>query len=356
MLALRRLSRLAVSLAAVLTALGCGASLRQVERGPRIERPQGFYRLPLTGDSRIAHEIRLKPGEVIDTSRLQRLDDEMLRRRLRDAEVILVGERHDSLAHHRLQWRVLDLLAERKPAIGLEMLPFTAQAGLDRYRRGEIDEATMLRLVGWRRNWGFDPALYRPLWLFARRELAPLLALNEPRRVVRQVARYGLDSLPLATRRRLPPIYLGSLQHRALFFLMVAGVHHHRKRSSSPHQQRGPRPSPHHGLRMRQRLVQFYQAQALWDETMAARVREQLRREPKRPVVVIAGNGHLVYGLGINMRLARRSDRLRIVTIVPVDVPPEGRIVSTTLGDIVVGIPQKAPKQGLTKQHPRRSK
>ncbi|MCA9521074.1 MAG: ChaN family lipoprotein, partial [Myxococcales bacterium] len=278
-----------VMVVAAVVAFGCASAGPRVERGPLIQRSHDLYRLPLAGDSRIAHEIRLRPGEVIDTDRLLRLTGEQLRRRVRGADVVLVGERHDSLADHHLQWRVMRLLEPRKPAIGLEMLPYTKQPTIDRYLRGEISEREMLRRIDWRRTWGFDVELYRPFWRFARRIAAPLLALNEPASVVRQVGRHGLASLSPEIRRRLPTIDLSSTAHRALFFYMIGGLHHHRG---------GRRPSPHHGSRFRGRMRHFYEAQSLWDEAMAARVLAQLRRESGRPVLVIAGKGHLLYGLG----------------------------------------------------------
>ncbi|WP_338064277.1 ChaN family lipoprotein [Parathermosynechococcus lividus] len=50
----------------------------------------------------------------------------------------------------------------------------------------------------------------------------------------------------------------------------------------------------------------FYQAQVLWDETMAAAIADYHQQHPERLIVVLAGRGHLYYGDGIPQRVQRR--------------------------------------------------
>jgi len=55
----------------------------------------------------------------------------------------------------------------------------------------------------------------------------------------------------------------------------------------------------------------FLQAQVLWDETMAAGIAEFVQRHPGTQVVVLAGQGHILFGYGIPDRVQRRlGDRL----------------------------------------------
>ena len=51
----------------------------------------------------------------------------------------------------------------------------------------------------------------------------------------------------------------------------------------------------------------FYQVQILWDETMAESIYDFLNVNPDYQMVVLAGNGHLVYGYGIPKRAFRRN-------------------------------------------------
>ncbi|NEO00703.1 MAG: ChaN family lipoprotein, partial [Moorea sp. SIO3I7] len=50
----------------------------------------------------------------------------------------------------------------------------------------------------------------------------------------------------------------------------------------------------------------FFTAQVLWDETMAEKIALFAQANPDYQVVVIAGQGHIIYGYGIPSRVARR--------------------------------------------------
>lgn len=204
------------------------------------------------------------------------------------ARAIYVGEQHDREEDHRVQLTVLATVTSREPsvALGLEMLPHPEQPALDAFSRGEIDEATLLERVEWRSRWGFDFALYRPLFEHARAHGVPIVALNAPRELTRAIAHHGLEALDEAQRAELPELDLSDADHRAMV-----------ERSLEDH----PGMTP-------ERLERFYAAQVLWDETMADRAARYLAREgaPAR-MVVLAGARHVQSGLGIPRRAARRG-------------------------------------------------
>lgn len=50
----------------------------------------------------------------------------------------------------------------------------------------------------------------------------------------------------------------------------------------------------------------FFQAQVLWDETMAEGIAKFIQSNPGYKVVVLVGQGHIVYNYGIPSRVARR--------------------------------------------------
>src|SRR5450759_885835 len=75
------------------------------------------------------------------------------------------------------------------------MFPRSVQPVLDRWTKGELDEATFLREVDWQQSWGLDPALYMPLFHFARMHRLPMLALNIDREISRRIAQRGLAAL-----------------------------------------------------------------------------------------------------------------------------------------------------------------
>lgn len=207
---------------------------------------------------------------------------------LLEARAIYVGEQHDREADHRVQLSILEAIATRDPsvALGLEMVQHPRQAELDAFVEGTIDEAALLERLDWRRSWGFDFALYRPLFEHARAHRMPIVALNAPRELTRAIAQGGLGSLDEAQRASLPELDLSNAEHRAMVEESLAG---------------------HPGMTP-ERLDHFYAAQVLWDETMADTAARFLAADgaPAR-IVVIAGARHVQSGLGIPQRAARRG-------------------------------------------------
>ncbi len=204
------------------------------------------------------------------------------------ARVIYVGEEHDDPAHHRAQLQILESLHDRDPsvALGVEMVQRPFQPALDAWVAGESDEAALLEGIEWEERWGFDFALYRPLFVACRERGIPMVALNAEKELTRAVARSGIDGLDDEERALLPALDLEVEAHREMIEEALSGH---------------PNMTPAFFERM-------YAAQVVWDETMAARVAETLDQEtgPAR-MMVIAGAFHVRHGLGIPDRAARRG-------------------------------------------------
>ena len=86
---------------------------------------------------------------------------------LADKQVVYVGEQHNNDHHHAFQFEVVTALNEQSPRllIGMEMFQRPAQAALDTFVLGEIDEAEMLRRTEYFTRWGWDYRYYRPILL-----------------------------------------------------------------------------------------------------------------------------------------------------------------------------------------------
>ncbi len=211
---------------------------------------------------------------------------------LRPARVVYVGETHTSLSDHRLQLRLIESLHASHPdlAIGMEMFPASAQPVLDRYTLGDgsLNEADFLKESGYFDVWRFDYRLYRDILNYARRHRLPVLALNLDRQIVSAVSRGGgTVSLDPEQRRTLP------IDRD----LSLPGYGERLARVQRQHLQGG------HGS---SGLAGFIQAQALWDETMAATIVDYLRRHPQHRLVVLAGTEHTRKDSAIPPRVARR--------------------------------------------------
>jgi uncharacterized iron-regulated protein len=210
---------------------------------------------------------------------------------LAQANVIYLGETHDSAADHAAQLQIIRSLHARNPqiAIGMEMFQRPYQAVVDQYLAGEITATELRQQSQYDQRWGFPWKFYAPILEFAQTHRLPVLALNVPAEVTRQVAQGGLESLSQTDRRWIPPsteIHTDNPAYRQRLQTIYDQIHQGRSASMS--------------------FENFVLAQVVWDETMAAAVAEFLQANPETQVIVLAGQGHIVYGDGIPDRVARR--------------------------------------------------
>ena len=214
--------------------------------------------------------------------------------RISSAQVVAIGESHDKMEHHLAERDALlcMLRGARKSGapvlLGMEMFQRPFQAPLDDYVAGRIDEAEMLRLTEYATRWRFDPELYAPLWRTARQEGVRIIALNVPAEIATKVGRQGLDALTLGERlsvARTVDLDVPSHNKRIRGYFGGGGAH---------------------GMSAA-RIDTLYQAQTLWDETMAetAAVALEAAGEGAR-MLVVAGSYHVQEFDGIPDRIARR--------------------------------------------------
>jgi len=213
--------------------------------------------------------------------------------RLARRPVVLLGERHDSAAHHRWQLATLQALQERSPglSLGLEMVPRRLQPVLDRWVAGALEERAFLDALDWPAIWGYDADLYLPILRFARDQRLPLRALNVERRLVRRVRAEGFAAVPISEREGVGRPAPASAAYRAQLHRLWR---HHPFVPSDGKGLPGPE-DPSFG--------RFVESQLLWDRAMAEAIAEQRRRRPGAPVVALIGNGHLAGGHGVPHQL-----------------------------------------------------
>lgn len=210
------------------------------------------------------------------------------------ADVVYLGETHDSLEDHEAQLKIIQALYQQNPkvAVAMEMFQRPSQEVLDQYLAGEITEAQLRKQSEYDQRWGFSWEYYAPILRFAKANQLPVLALNTPTEVTRKVASQGLESLTAAERRYIPPlteIRTDNEDYRKMV-RQVYERHHHAGHGNSND------------------FEQFFITQVLWDETMAERIAQFRQANPDYQIVVLAGKGHIIYGHGIPSRVARRLD------------------------------------------------
>lgn len=243
------------------------------------------------------------------SSPLQQYQPEQVLQELVQADVVYLGETHDNPKDHQAQLEIIQKLHQRHPkiAIGMEMFQRPYQGVLDRYLAGQLNEQELLEQSEYKQRWGFPWEYYAPLLRFAKEKQLPVLALNTPTEVTRQVAREGLESLTPEQRQFIPPfseIRTDNAEYRQLILSAF-----------QQHQQTG------HGSSAD--FERFFLAQVLWDETMAEKIAQFLKANQDYQVVVLVGQGHIVYGYGVPSRVARHLKDQQLVQRSVLFNPPE---------------------------------
>ena len=204
--------------------------------------------------------------------------------------MLLLGERHDRAEDHRWQAQVIAGLAALRGdlVIGFEMFPRRSQPALDGWVAGRLTEAAFLEASGWREVWGFEPALYRPLFDLCRDLRLPMRALNVDRPVVSAVGRDGWGAVPEADRGWLSEAAAATPAYRRYLFEVTGGVR--------PDRKAGEPDDP--------AFDRFVRAQQVWDRALACTLAEVFAKEPDAVAVGIIGRGHLEFGHGTPAQLA----------------------------------------------------
>ena len=229
----------------------------------------------------------------------QQLTQQQILQELVKANVVYLGETHNSPEDHKAQLEILQALHQQNPkiAIAMEMFQRPFQDVLDQYLAGKITEAQLVEQSEYDKRWGFPWEYYAPILRLAKVNQLPVLALNTPTEVTRKVARSGLESLTTDERQYIPP-FSEIRTDNADYRKMAQEVY-------EQHHQAG------HGNSTS--FERFFTAQVLWDETMAEKIAQFVKANPGYQVVVLAGKSHIVYGYGIPSRVARRLNNNQLV-------------------------------------------
>ncbi len=224
--------------------------------------------------------------------------------------VVLLGEHHPDADHHRWQLQTLAAIHGRggSVVVGFEAFPRRLQAVLDDWVAGKLSQDAFLKAAEWRQVWGYDAALYMPLFEFARLNRIPMIALNVERKLVAQVGREGWENVPAAEREGLTdpapadPVYQRSLARIWLFkkqlppgadaFSAAAGA-------NTPE----PDEATLEAAVKEPDFQHFVAAQLTWDRAMAKALAGARQRFPDATVVGILGSGHVEGGHGVPHQL-----------------------------------------------------
>ena len=229
---------------------------------------------------------------------------------------VFLGESHTTASHHQMQADIIRELVNRgrNVVVGMEMFTRPVQKDLAGWTLGRYTDEQFIERSDWKKQWGYDYLLYKPIFDVAKEKRLPLVALNVPRDWVRAVGRGGFSGLTAEQKADLPSdLDLKNANHRRIVQSMTAG-----------HPMTGNVADT------------MYSAQVLWDEGMADTAIKYMRgrtASPNTVFVVVAGSGHVMYGQGINWRIKKHTGKDG-VTVVMTEAK-ESRAVARGLGDFV---------------------
>ena len=192
------------------------------------------------------------------------------------SNVIFVAEDHANISHHELQLDIIRSLRAMKKnmAIGLEMFQTDYQGQLDDWIDGKMTEQSFKAVYD--RNWSYDWPLYRDIFIFARDNHIPMIALNIPKEIVFKVARQGFASLTLEERKNLPLGVTCDLNNPQTEFLKKTF------QSVFKHEANG------------KVFDYFCEAQGVRNSGMAMNIVNDQKKHPDRILVALAGTWHAV--------------------------------------------------------------
>lgn len=194
-------------------------------------------------------------------------------RNVAGADVIFIGEIHYNALHHKAQLDIIrSLHAKKLPiAIGLEMFTPEDQQALDDWSGGRVDEESFLPIYA--RNWSYGWQLYRELFIFARDNHIPLIALNIPKAVIAKVMADGPSALQES---EIPPKISWTLNAAQADYMRIIA-----------RQVFGSNPPE-------SMIARFSKAQALRNSGMAWNIAKYRQKNAAAKVVALAGTWHAV--------------------------------------------------------------
>ncbi|QBQ55121.1 ChaN family lipoprotein [Nitrosococcus wardiae] len=265
-----------------------------VQSSPRESAPEGAVQGEVKEREVVPDTTKIEPSTKAVNLR-QLLELEGLIPELSRYQVVFVGEQHPRYDHHLNQLAIIRGLHAIHPelVIGVEFFQQPFQPYLDQYIAGELSVGEFLDKTEYYDRWIYDFRLYAPILEFAQENDIPILALNVPTELIQKVGRDGLEGLSKEERGQLP-----------------ADI----DRSNAEYRQRLKKVFENHPQHFGT-FETFYEAQLVWDESMAEGATHYLQDHPDTHMVVLAGNGHLAYGVGIPERFSRRLDKVSVAIV-----------------------------------------
>lgn len=210
---------------------------------------------------------------------------------IQQSQVIFITEEHTNMEDHRFQLYIIRMLSNSniRFVIAMEMFQTPFQKVLDDYIACRIEEEEMLEKTQYRKRWGYDPKLYRDIWLFAKERGIRIYAINIPSELVSRIREEGLSKV---RDENLPyPVVEQTQEEKER---LKEFLKDHPKANEKT----------------------FLEIQNAWDNGMALSIARILEENPGVKVVVFVGRGHAEnYQMGIPRVLRRLKPDVKMLIL-----------------------------------------
>lgn len=250
---------------------------------------------------------------LLDLKRKTELPLSQVVSELKKSRIVLVGEQHSNVAHHRAQLAVIHALKEAgvEVAIGLEMFRHESQPALDRWVAGEINGQRFQKI--YYDNWNFPWQAYGMIFEYARTHKIPMIGLNVPREITRTVSRNGFKSLSPEQKGQLAEVSCVVDRQYMNYIRQAFGGHGHGQLN----------------------FIYFCEAQMVWDTAFAVYSLDYLKKHPNAVVVLLTGVGHAQKG-AVPRQIEIRSNEPYSVILPKVNGSIDNETISTNEADYLM--------------------
>lgn len=220
-------------------------------------------------------------AQIVDLQTRTEISEEQLAERLKQRDIVLLGELHDNPDHHALRGRLIARIAGPRTTVVAEHLPAPARVAAGGRLLDDL-QAAGFQADGW--AW----PLHEPLFAAVRQAGVPLVGGNLPKGSSKQMMMKGADGLeaPLADAYRRAPLNADAV--RQLDADLVSG-----HCGKLPEKYLAP-------MRLVQRATDISMANALLAH---------------QPSVLVAGNGHVRRDYGVPQVLGALAPSLKISAV-----------------------------------------
>ena len=245
------------------------------------------------------------------------------------ADYVLIGETHDAPHHHLMQANLLKSLAEAglRPAVGFEMLYFRNQHLLEDFNQRKIKLGELEAASGWSKSWSYPFEIYAPIFQVAENFDLPVHGLNISKATLDLVKADGFDQAHKNNAQEqipdLPKEVIWPKPEQVAHLNKIREGLASRQQQQKPDDKAAEPASPNPPETEKPKAGdprRFLLVQSLWDTSMAESA-VKAHEKTGRPVVIIAGSGHVESGYGIAHRINTLTPGKKILLVLPLASP-----------------------------------